>query len=160
MKVISGFPCIGKTTLYQENRNRFMDLEFRETATTIGMGIERKKRVFDAYGSIVEEIFQENYYEYLFVTDNRLMLEELHKRKIPFTYVIPDINDKEFMKRYKERVCHRNDKEWYDRIIAPRLGEYQDTVNYVKSIPHAEIRYLNMKHQYLAEVVRVGGKRI
>ena len=64
MKVISGFPCIGKTTLCHENKDRFMDLEFRETASTMGMNAEQKKRVFDAYGLIITEIFQENYYEY------------------------------------------------------------------------------------------------
>lgn len=155
LKVISGFPCIGKTTLCHENKDRFMDLEFRETASTMGMNAEQRKRIFDAYGRIITEIFQENYYEYLFVTDNRLMLEELHKRKIPFTYIVPDISDNEFMEQYKERVYHRNDKDWYDRIIIPRLDNYYDIIDYVKSIPHANIQYLNTKQPYLADQINV-----
>lgn len=52
-KIIVGFPCIGKTSLYQENKEKYMDLEFRETASTKGIDEQSKLRVFSNYLNIV-----------------------------------------------------------------------------------------------------------
>lgn len=159
MKVISGFPCIGKTVLAKKNIEFCMDLEFKETATVRGMSDESMDRVFNAYGCVVEEIYNSNFYKFLFVTDNKLMLKELSKRKIPFTYVIPDITDKEFMEIYRNRVIHRDDEDWYNRIIVPRLDMYFANLNYVRGIGNTEIRYINAQFPYLSDLLKEGGTK-
>lgn len=153
MKVISGFPCIGKTVLAKKNIDSCMDLEFKETATIRGMSNKSMDNVFHAYGCVVEEIYNSDFYKFLFVTDHPLMLRELDKRKIPFTYIIPDITDKEFMKVYKKRVICRDDVDWYARIIEPRLDMYFVNLRYVRSIRNSEIRYINTQFPYLDDLL-------
>lgn len=152
-KIIVGFPCIGKTSLYQENKDKYMDLEFRETASTKGMDEQSKLRVFSNYLNIVKEIVNTEYYDYLFVTDNILMIKNLIECELEFTFVGPNPNDVEFINTHYKRVLNRNNQLWYKNIIIPRLNELKRTLELLR-LNNINIVFLNNEAPFLKDVIK------
>jgi hypothetical protein len=152
-KIISGFPCIGKTTIGNSNKFKYNDIEFRETAAQRGMSELDKEKLFDNYANIIELIYKSNYYDYLFVTDNYKLIDNLIERNIEFTYVVPDIKDINFAKIYKERVLARNNLDWYNNVISPKLEILEYEINKVKNYPKANILLLDTKHPLLKNLI-------
>lgn len=63
IKVIAAYPCLGKTTIYQANKDKCFDLEFNESRATRYMyGVLEKKMYFDAAAEMTMIIW--NYGEY------------------------------------------------------------------------------------------------
>lgn len=153
-KVIAGFPCIGKTTLYNEGLQRkFMDLEFRETATTRGMTEEQKEIVFENYACIVEQVIESGTYEFIFVMDDIRLLTKLSKKNISFTLVIPNPKDATFIEEHHQRVLKRNNQEWYDDRIIPRLNMLENTIRMIQEMPNATIKYLGKDKKFIIDVL-------
>lgn len=153
-KIISAYPCVGKTTLYRKDRNKYMDLEFRETASTKGMGPEREKRMYEHYADIIYEMQQVGTYEYIFITDNELLLKELVKRNIKFTYVVPDPDDMDYMREHYLRVNHRNNTTWYYDIIVPRNKKLRRMIQWVKHQTYRDVYFLNTEKPFLEDIIK------
>lgn len=152
-KIISGFPCIGKTTLYQTSNKRiYMDLEFRETATTKGMTQAQKDAVFNCYAQIIKSVYESAYYDYVFVTDNRLLLKHLYLLHVPYTLVVPHPTDHAYICEHHKRVLKRNNQQWYDLIIQPRLDSLRHTINLVKRYGMS-VKFLDSDNQYLSDIL-------
>lgn len=151
-KIISGFPCIGKTTLYQTNKRIYMDLEFRESATTKGMTHAQKDSVFSCYAQIIKLIYASAYYDYVFVTDNIMLLKWLYLPDVPYTFVVPDPNDHAYICEHHKRVLERNDQQWYDLIIQPRLDKLDATI-YLVNQDGMPIKYLDSNKRYLSDIL-------
>lgn len=151
-KIISGFPCIGKTTLYQTNKRIYMDLEFRETATTKGMTLAQKDSVFSYYAQIIKTVYEAAYYDYVFVTDNRLLLKHLYLLHVPYTLVVPHPTDHAYICEHHKRVLARNDQQWYDLIIQPRLDALDAIINLVNKY-EMPIKYLDLNKRYLSDLL-------
>lgn len=152
-KIISGFPCIGKTTLYNSNRDKFMDLEFRETATSKGMDDRTLYKLYDSYVNIIECVLQANHYEYVFITDNLMLLKKLINKGISFEYIVPDLSDNDFITEHYNRVLNRNNQEWYNRIIVPRLDCLQDSINYLTD-NGIEVKLLDKNNPYISSFIK------
>lgn len=152
-KLISAYPCVGKTTLYRSDRERYMDLEFRETASTKGMNSECKKRMYAHYADIISEMLLTGTYKYIFITDNELLLKELAKRKIPFTYVVPDPDDAAYRKQHYQRTIDRNDIVWYDNIIAPRNKKLHRMIQWINDRLGMDIYFLNTEKPFLKDII-------
>lgn len=154
-KIISGFPCIGKSTIGLSNKMKYNDLEFRETAAQRGMTEENKDKLFKSYIEVVKLIHESNYYDYLFITDNKRMISELIEAGIPFTYIVPDVNDSNYIKEHKNRVIERNNLKWYEDIIIPRLTILEDEIEKIQDYPNANIEYLTTNRPFLKDIINL-----
>lgn len=53
-KIISAFPCLGKTTIFSLNKDTMFDREFNESRSIKGMSIEDRDVFFQQCASIVQ----------------------------------------------------------------------------------------------------------
>ena len=44
-QIISAFPCLGKTTLYQLNKKKIFDREFNESRSQLGMNALERNQI-------------------------------------------------------------------------------------------------------------------
>lgn len=156
-KIISAYPCTGKTTLCKKNEHKYLDLEFRETVTSKGMDNSQLDTLFHHYASIVNLVYQTGAYEYIFVTDNEYMLKHLSLLNLPFTYIVPDPNDEKFLQEHYYRVLNRNNKVWYDNIIVPRNEKLKTHIHWVANELHREVRFLTTEYNYVSKFLNKKG---
>lgn len=91
--IISAFPSMGKTTLYNENKINYSDSDSSQFD---------KKRFPKNYIKHIKKVRKEK--QLIFVSSHIDVRTELVKEKIPFIYVIPTMNRKiEFLENYKNR---------------------------------------------------------
>ena len=83
MKIISAYPCLGKTTIANSDKERFFDREFFESRTILGMPDDVIDKLFSSFADIVEMQYQYGSQEVLFITDDERLLKHLRKRNIP-----------------------------------------------------------------------------
>lgn len=154
-KIIAGFPCIGKTTVGNWDKHRFMDLEFRETASARGMSKANIERLYDNYIEIIKNIVSTGYYEFLFVTDNPKMLDRLINSGLKITYVIPDPQDSHYINFHKGLVLNRDSEDWYTEVIEPRLENLMQSIEKVSSKPYNNILFLEFENgnRFLPDVI-------
>ena len=114
MKIISAYPCLGKTTITNSNKEKFFDREFFESQTILGMPDDVIDKIFSNFADIVELQYQYGSQDVLFITDDERLLKYLRRRNIPYTIVLPDVRQNTVFNEYKKRVIERSGIEWWN----------------------------------------------
>lgn len=117
MKIISAYPCLGKTTIGNSNKEKFFDREFFESRTVIGMPNHVINKIFNSFADIIELQYQYGSQDILFITDDERLLKQLRQRNIPYTIVLPDVRQNAVFNEYKKRVVERSGIEWWNRVL-------------------------------------------
>lgn len=117
MKIISAYPCLGKTTIANSNKEKFFDREFFESRTVIGMPNYVINKIFNSFANIIELQYQYGSQDILFITDDERLLKQLRQRNIPYTLVLPDVRQNAVFNEYKKRVIERSGIEWWNRVL-------------------------------------------
>lgn len=123
MKIISAYPCLGKTTISNSDKERFFDREFFESRTILGMPDDVIDKLFSSFADIVEIQYQYGSQEVLFITDDERLLKHLRKRNIPYTLVLPDVGQNDVLTEYKKRVIERSGIDWWNRVLASDIDD-------------------------------------
>ena len=115
--IISAFPCLGKTTLTNQNKEKYYDAEIYESRATKGMSNSEQKEFFKASALKIKLIYNTGYYDAIFVTDDERLLEELRLWGLPIIHVLPNPNNKEHLQEYISRVIARSGSNWYNDVL-------------------------------------------
>ena len=116
--IISAFPCLGKTTLTNQNKEKYFDAEIYESRATKGMSESEQKEFFKANALRLNLIYNTGYYDAIFVTDDERLLDELRLWGLPIIHVLPNPNNEEHLQEYVSRVINRSGLEWYHRVLS------------------------------------------
>lgn len=101
--IISGFPGLGKSVLYKENKVNYSDSDSSKFS---------KKNFPENYIQHIKKVINKKHL--IFISSHIAVREALVKEKIPFIYVIPTIDRKaEFLNNYRERG---NTQEFIDNV--------------------------------------------
>ncbi|MBC1391472.1 hypothetical protein HB795_14050 [Listeria welshimeri] len=148
-QIISAFPCLGKTTLCNLNRDTIFDREFNESRSVRGMLPEEKAVFFQQCADMVELQKNTNFYDYIFITDNPELVSLLDQDSI--IHVYPDVFDDKVMDDYKKQVIERSGTEWYERVIPPKLIHLKEHINQLLQ-DGCDVRLTNLEDKYIEDV--------
>ncbi|MBC2091932.1 hypothetical protein HCJ41_14200 [Listeria welshimeri] len=148
-QIISAFPCLGKTTLCNLNRDTIFDREFNESRSIRGMLQEEKAAFFQQCADMVELQKNTGYYDYIFITDNPDLVTKLDQKNI--TYIYPNVFDSGIMDAYKKQVVERSGEEWYDRVIPPKLDNLKEYIQQLLDLNY-DVRFTDAEHPYIEDV--------
>ena len=129
MKIISAYPCLGKTTIANSNEEKFFDREFFESRTVIGMPDDVVDRLFSSFANIIELQYQYGSQDVLFITDDERLLKHLRRRNIPYTIVLPDVRQNAVFNEYKKRVIGRSGIEWWNRVLESDIEDLKRRIS-------------------------------
>ena len=129
MKIISAYPCLGKTTIANSNKEKFFDREFFESRTVIGMPNHVIDKIFNSFADIIELQYQYGSQNILFITDDERLLKQLRQRNIPYTIVLPDVRQNSVFNEYKKRVIGRSGIEWWNRVLEADIEDLKRRIS-------------------------------
>lgn len=129
MKIISAYPCLGKTTIANSNKEKFFDREFFESRTVIGMPNHVIDKIFNSFADIIELQYQYGSQNILFITDDERLLKQLRQRNIPYTIVLPDVRQNSVFNEYKKRVIGRSGIEWWNRVLESDIEDLKRRIS-------------------------------
>lgn len=164
MKIISAYPCLGKTTIANSNKEKFFDREFFESRTVIGMPNHIIDKIFSSFADIIELQYQYGSQDVLFITDDERLLKHLRQRNIPYTIVLPDVRQNVVFNEYKKRVIERSGIEWWNRVLESDIEDLKRRISIMinnegaykeKGITLKLIDYLDNR-RYIEDVVDLG----
>lgn len=164
MKIISAYPCLGKTTIANSNEEKFFDREFFESRTVIGMSDDVVDRLFSSFANIIELQYQYGSQDVLFITDDERLLKHLRRRNIPYTIVLPDVRQNAVFNEYKKRVIERSGIDWWNRVLESDIENLKSRISIMlnnestykeKGVTLKLIDYLE-NHRYIEDVVDLG----
>lgn len=124
--IISAFPCLGKTTLTNQNKEKYFDAEIYESRATKGMSQSDQREFFKASAIKIKLIYNTGYYDAIFVTDDERLLEELRLLGLPIIHVLPNPNKEEHLQEYISRVVDRSGLAWYQRVLSEDITQLED----------------------------------
>ena len=122
-RIISAFPCLGKTSLTQKYKNIYFDFEIYESRATKGMNQLQEFEFFKNCSRNIQNLYETGFYEVIFITDDERLLQELRKLNLEIIHVLPNINNKDDLLEYKERVIKRSGIEWLNNILLQDINE-------------------------------------
>ena len=164
MKIISAYPCLGKTTITNSNKERFFDREFFESRTVIGMPNHVIDKIFNSFADIIELQYQYGSQDILFITDDERLLKQLRQRNIPYTIVLPDVRQNAVLNEYKKRVVERSGIEWWNRVLESDIEDLKRRISIridnegiykEKGVTLKLIDYIDNR-EYIEDVVDLG----
>lgn len=164
MKIISAYPCLGKTTIANSNEEKFFDREFFESRTVIGMSDDVVDRLFSSFADIIELQYQYGSQDVLFITDDERLLKHLRRRNIPYTIVLPDVRQNAVFNEYKKRVIERSGIDWWNRVLESDIENLKSRISIMlnnestykeKGVTLKLIDYLENR-RYIEDVVDLG----
>lgn len=164
MKIISAYPCLGKTTIANSNEEKFFDREFFESRTVIGMSDDVVDRLFSSFANIIELQYQYGLQDVLFITDDERLLKHLRRRNIPYTIVLPDVRQNAVFNEYKKRVIERSGIDWWNRVLESDIENLKSRISIMlnnestykeKGVTLKLIDYLENR-RYIEDVVDLG----
>jgi hypothetical protein len=164
MKIISAYPCLGKTTIANSNEEKFFDREFFESRTVIGMSDDVVDRLFSSFANIIELQYQYGSQDVLFITDDERLLKHLRRRNIPYTIVLPDVRQNAVFNEYKKRVIERSGIDWWNRVLESDIENLKSKISIMlnnestykeKGVTLKLIDYLENR-RYIEDVVDLG----
>lgn len=132
--IISAFPCLGKTTLTSQNKEKYFDAELYESKATKGMSQEEQKEFFKANALKIKLIYNVGYYDAIFVTDDERLLAELRLWGLPIIHVLPNPNNEEHLQEYISRVVNRSGLAWYQRVLSEDINQLEDKLCKLQTI--------------------------
>ena len=127
--IISAFPCLGKTTLTNQNKDKYFDAEIYESRATKGMSKTEATEFFKASALKIKLIYNTGYYDAIFVTDDERLLSELRLWGLPIIHVLPNPNNEEHLHEYISRVIERSGVAWYHRVLKDDIASLPDKVH-------------------------------
>lgn len=133
-KIISAYPCLGKTTIGNLNKDRIFDREFNESRSVRGMNEAQKSKFFDLCSQIVNLQIETGCYDYIFVTDDLEILKRLDVRPNEITVIFPNIFDSKVRKEYKNRVIKRSGEAWFKRVISPEINNLAEKIELYREL--------------------------
>lgn len=131
--IISAFPCLGKTTLTNQNKEKYFDAEIYESRATKGMSKSEQKEFFKASALKIKLIYNTGYYDAIFVTDDERLLGELRLWGLPIIHVLPNPNNKEHLQEYISRVIDRSGVAWYQRVLSEDIITLEDKLRELRT---------------------------
>lgn len=131
--IISAFPCLGKTTLTNQNKEKYFDAEIYESRATKGMSESEQKEFFKASALKIKLIYNTGYYNAIFVTDDERLLGELRLWGLPIIHVLPNPNNKEHLQEYISRVIDRSGLAWYQRVLSEDIITLEDKLHELRT---------------------------
>lgn len=149
--IISAFPCLGKTTLTNQNKEKYFDAEIYESRATKGMSEIEQKDFFKASALKIKLIYNTGYYDAIFVTDDERLLGELRLWGLPIIHVLPNPNNKEHLQEYISRVIDRSGLDWYQRVLSEDINKLGDKLNELQSLN--ETVYFVKPSKYIEHLV-------
>lgn len=164
MKIISAYPCLGKTTIANSDKKKFFDREFFESRTILGMPNDIIDKLFSSFADIIELQYLYGSQEFLFITDDERLLQHLRQRNIPYTIVLPDVRQNAVFNEYKKRVIERSGIEWWNRVLEPDIEDLKRRISIMinnedtykeKGVTLKLIDYLDNR-SYIENVVDLG----
>lgn len=164
MKIISAYPCLGKTTIANSNEEKFFDREFFESRTILGMPDDAIDKIFNSFADIIELQYQYGSQDVLFITDDERLLKHLRQRNIPYTIVLPDVRQNSVFNEYKKRVIERSGIEWWNRVLESDIEDLKCRISIMlnnegtykeKGVTLKLIDYLENR-RYIEDVVDLG----
>ena len=164
MKIISAYPCLGKTTIANSNEEKFFDREFFESRTVIGMSDDVVDRLFSSFANIIYLQYQYGSQDVLFITDDERLLKHLRRRNIPYTIVLPDVRQNAVFNEYKKRVIERSGIDWWNRVLESDIENLKSRISIMlnnestykeKGVTLKLIDYLENR-RYIEDIVDLG----
>ena len=164
MKIISAYPCLGKTTITNSNKERFFDRDFFESRIVIGMPNHVIDKIFNSFADIIELRYQYGSQDILFITDDERLLKQLRQRNIPYTIVLPDVRQNAVLNEYKKRVVERSGIEWWNRVLESDIEDLKRRISIMidnegiykeKGVTLKLIDYID-NCEYIEDVVDLG----
>ena len=149
--IISAFPCLGKTTLANQNKEKYLDAEIYESRATKGMSNSEQKEFFKASALKIKLIYNTGYYDAIFVTDDERLLEELRLWGLPIIHVLPNLNNKEHLQEYISRVIARSGSNWYNDVLSEDIIKLKDKLYKLQTL--GEKVYLVEPNKYIEHIV-------
>lgn len=155
-KIISAYPCCGKTYLTNNIKNIFYDLE---TLPTILDSDSSKFSWIEENGEKVRNPeFPNNYIEYIknnigkvdyiFVSSHKIVREALAKNNIKFTIVVPE---KKYLTDWMFRMYNRNDDNDFIDTQINNWDQWLTEIDNEKNT-YSKIIKIN-KFEYLSDVI-------
>lgn len=133
-RIISAFPCLGKTSLTQKYKDIYFDFEIYETRATKGMNQLQEFEFFKNCARNIQILYNTGFYEIIFITDDERLLQELRKLNLEIIHVIPNTNKKDDLLEYKERVVARSGLEWFNNILLKDINNLPDKLIKIKKL--------------------------
>lgn len=129
-KIIAAYPCLGKTTLTNENKLDYFDREFNESRSTIGMTQQQKNKFYRLCVEMLELQYETDQYKVIFITEDDNIIVPLGEKLgySNITVVFPNVFDPLVMINYKDRVIERSGLEWWNRVIEPELPTIKERI--------------------------------
>ena len=149
--IISAFPCLVKTTLTNQNKEKYYDAEIYESRATKGMSNNEQKEFFKASALKIKLIYNTGYYDAIFVTDDERLLEELRLWGLPIIHVLPNPNNKEHLQEYISRVIARSGSNWYNDVLSEDIVKLKDKLYKLQNL--GEKVYLVEPNKYIEHIV-------
>lgn len=149
--IISAFPCLGKTTLTNQNKEKYFDAELYESKATKGMSESDLKNFFKANALKIKLIYNTGYYDAIFVTDDERLLRELRLWGLPIIHVLPNPSNKEHLREYISRVIARSGLNWYHDVLSEDIIRLKDKLYKLQTL--GEKVYLVEPNKYIEHLV-------
>lgn len=149
--IISAFPCLGKTTLTNQNKEKYLDAELYESISTKGMSESNKREFFKANALKIKLIYNTGYYDAIFVTDDERLLRELRLWGLPIIHVLPNPSNREHLQEYISRVIARSGLDWYHDVLLEDIIRLKDKLYKLKTL--GEKVYLVEPNKYIEHLV-------
>ncbi|ALN97693.1 hypothetical protein Bp8pS_014 [Bacillus phage vB_BpuM-BpSp] len=143
-KIISGFPAIGKSSLFKNNN----DYSILDSDSIDFSWVDKTdKRNPDFPNNYIKHI-KENIgkVDYILISTHHLVRKELENNKMDYTIVYPSIELKE---EYMERIKKRGNTEAFAKIINDNWEKF---IKEIESETFPKLIKLN-KGQYLSDVI-------
>lgn len=77
-RIISAFPCLGKTSLTQKYKDIYFDFEIYETRATKGMNQLQEFEFFKNCARNIQILYETGFYEVIFITDDERLKEKIY----------------------------------------------------------------------------------
>ena len=149
--IISAFPCLGKTTLTNQNKEKYLDAELYESKATKGMSKSDQKNFFTANALKIKLIYNTGYYDAIFVTDDERLLRELRLWGLPIIHVLPNPSNREHLQEYISRVIARSGLNWYNDVLSKDILGLKDKLYKLQTL--GEKVYLVEPNKYIEHLV-------
>lgn len=149
--IISAFPCLGKTTLTNQHKEKYLDAELYESISTKDMSENDQREFFKASALKIKLIYTTGYYDAIFVTDDERLLRELRLWGLPIIHVLPNPSNREHLQEYISRVIARSGLDWYHDVLSEDIIRLEDKLYKLQTL--GEKVYLVEPNKYIEHLV-------
>ncbi|MCR4590095.1 MAG: hypothetical protein K5668_04690 [Lachnospiraceae bacterium] len=157
MKVISSFPCLGKTTICNLNKERCFDRQFDIRRSVQSMGQIECLKFFDACADMILLQYKVDAYEIMFIdNDDRLIKRVANDPAIKkdMVLVFPNVNDRNIMEEYVIRTSGFYGAAWVNKNLKSELDALPARIKSFIDEGY-DVRLTNLSQKYIHEVMNL-----